>query len=185
MSIRDDADTAPEPALETGALAAEGGADSGRWLSTEEQQAWRSYLRASRLLDDALDDDLQEHGLQLTEYEILAMLSEAEGRHMRMSSLAEQVVQSRSRLTHTAGRLEQRGLVLRRPARHDGRGVDLWLTSRGVDLLREVAPIHVESVRRHLIDPLGSQRFAELGAAMATIRRHVLGLDPDNSDTVR
>lgn len=161
------------------------GSGDGRWLSPSEQQAWRSYLRASRLLDDALDDDLSEHGLQMTEYEILAMVSEADGGHLRMSALADQVIQSRSRLTHTAGRLEKRGLVQRRPAADDRRGVDLWLTDRGARLLAELAPVHVASVRKRLIDPLGEQGFAELGAAMATIRRHLLGLDPGSTDAVR
>ena len=66
------------------------------------------YLRASRLLEAVLDHDLQAHGLQLSEYEIISMLSEQPDRRLRMSEIAELVVQSRSRLTHTAGRLEKR-----------------------------------------------------------------------------
>src|SRR5665811_840364 len=80
-----------------------------QWLDAEEQEVWREYLRASRLLEAALDRDLQAHGLQLSEYEILSMLSEQPDRRLRMSVIAELVVQSRSRLTHTAGRLENRG----------------------------------------------------------------------------
>ena len=72
-----------------------------QWLDADQQAAWREYLRASRLLEAALDHDLQAHGLQLSEYEIISILSEEpDGRH-RMSVIAERVVQSRSRLTHT------------------------------------------------------------------------------------
>ena len=46
-----------------------------RWLSETEQQAWRAYLRGGRLLMDALDRGLAAHGLSLSEYEIISMLS--------------------------------------------------------------------------------------------------------------
>ena len=63
------------------------------------------------MLMEALDRDLELHGLSLGEYEIISMLSEAPDRRLRMSELAAIVVQSRSRLTHTAERLEDRGWV--------------------------------------------------------------------------
>jgi len=142
----------------------------GTWLTDDEQQSWRAYLAATRLIQDALEEDLGGHGLTLGEYEILAVVSETEGRRIRMSVLAGSVVQSRSRLTHTASRLEKRGLVRRRPAQDDGRGVELWLTDAGADLLHEVAPVHVASVRHHLIDHLGPEGFRRLGTAMAHVR---------------
>lgn len=145
-----------------------------QWLSADEQQSWRAYLAATRLLEDALNSDVQDFGLQLSEYEILALLSEADDHHLRMSALADQVLHSRSRLTHTASRLEKRGLVQRRPAEGDRRGVDLHLTDGGFDLLKRIAPVHVASVRRHLVDRLGAERFALLGEAMASVRDGVL-----------
>ena len=77
-----------------------------RWLDEQEQRAWRDYLRGAAILMEALDRELQQHGVSLSEYEILALLSESQGRCQRMSVLADAVVQSRSRLTHTAARLE-------------------------------------------------------------------------------
>lgn len=147
-----------------------------RWLSDEEQRAWRAYLRGSRLIEEALDRDLQAHGVQLTEYEIMSMLSEAPGRRLRMSGLADLVVQSRSRLTHTASRLEQRGWVVREACLQDKRGVELVLTAAGFEAVREVARVHVESVRRSVIDNVPPELFSCLGDAMDAIRR---ALAPD------
>ena len=48
-----------------------------RWLSDEEQVAWRAYLRATVELTVAFDRDLQVVGISLPEYELLSMLSEA------------------------------------------------------------------------------------------------------------
>lgn len=143
--------------------------DAVRWLSPDEQQAWRSYLRGSRMIAVALDEGLTRHGTRLTEYEILSMLSEAPGGRLRMSALAQLVVQSRSRLTHTATRLERLGWVQRRAVREDRRGVELSLTPQGRAVLEELSRVHVSDVRRVLMDRLTPQEFAALGHAMSRI----------------
>ena len=148
-----------------------------QWLDEEEQNAWREYLRASRLLESALDHDLQAHGLQLSEYEILSMLSEAPGRRLRMSVIAELVVQSRSRLTHTAGRLESRGWVRREPCAGDRRGVELVLTGTGFAEITRMAPTHVGSVRGNLLEHLSRVELLALGRAMAAISNGIQGTD--------
>ena len=141
-----------------------------QWLSEDQQRAWRAYLRGSRLIEEALDRDLQSHGVQLTEYEIISMLSESPGRRLRMSTMADLVVQSRSRLTHTATRLEKRGWVVRESCLDDKRGVELVLTDRGWQAVQDMARVHVASVRRAVIDPVPAALFNALGEAMDAIR---------------
>ena len=148
-----------------------------QWLDAEEQHAWRQYLRASRLLEAVMDRDLQSHGLQLTEYEILVVLSEHPERRLRMSTIAELVVQSRSRLTHTAGRLEKRGWVCREACVGDRRGVELVLTGAGLAAVVEMAPTHVRSVRASLVDPLSREEFLALGRTMAVVGRGIENAD--------
>jgi DNA-binding MarR family transcriptional regulator len=144
--------------------------DEPRWLSDEEQDSWRAFLRGSRLLEEALDRDLQAHGLQLSEYEIISMLSESPQQRLRMSELAAMVVQSRSRLTHTASRLEKRGWVTREACLADRRGVELVLTTEGAKRVVRAAYAHVESVRRNLLDVMTPEQFRALGEAMALVR---------------
>lgn len=125
---------------------------AARWLDDDEQGLWRSFLRGFNLVTRYLDGDLRKFGLDLNEYEILAHLSEASEHRMRMSELAEKVLQSRSRLTHSISRLEKRGLVERGSCQTDGRGVVAHLTAGGMDLLVELAPTHVAGVRRIFFD---------------------------------
>lgn len=154
-----------------------------RWLDDEQQQHWRAYLRGTRLLEKALADDLAPYKMQLTEYELLSMLSESPGQRTRMSKLADDIVQSRSRVTHTAARLEKRGWVSRCRASDDGRGVEISLTESGRQVLEELAGTHVASVRDNLVDVLTPGQFTALGEAMATVRdrlspqHHEIGLD--------
>lgn len=119
-------------------------------------------------LDAALDKDLLDHGMSLTEYEVLAVLSER-SEPLRMSVLAESVVQSRSRLTHTANRLERRGLVARAECPEDRRGIMLNLTDAGFAALAEAAPAHVESVRLRLLDHMTREEFLHLGELMRRV----------------
>lgn len=140
------------------------------WLSREEQEAWRQYLYATTLLSEKLSEALESApGIDLTlgEYEILVRLSEADGGAIRMSDLADQVVHSRSRLTHTVTRMERRGLVERVRCAADGRGREAHLTAAGRRLLEQAAPVHVRSVRDRLVDVIGHDDLLELGRILA------------------
>ncbi|MDN6400033.1 MAG: MarR family winged helix-turn-helix transcriptional regulator [Brachybacterium sp.] len=136
------------------------------WLTGTEQTAWRTFLYATTLLTDRFGEALQadpEIDLTLGEYEILVRLSEAEEKFLRMSELADKVVHSRSRLTHTVSRMEKRGLVERVRCSDDGRGRQAQLTGAGEAMLVRAAPAHVRSVRELLLDVIGHDDLLELG----------------------
>ena len=136
-----------------------------RWLSAEEERTWRSYLTATRMLAAQLDRELQrDAGMPHAYYEILVRLSDAPGRALRMSELADAAESSRSRLSHAVARLEEAGWVRRESCPTDRRGAFAVLTDTGFARLREAAPGHVEGVRRHLFDRLSSEQVRQLGA---------------------
>ena len=137
-----------------------------RWLTEEEQTLWRGWIAASMLLPDRLNRDLQEsHGLTGTDYQILVELSESPKRRMRMSTLADRVQLSRSRLSHQVDRMTKADLVTREVCEQDGRGMFAVLTERGWDTIVAAAPDHVESVRRNLLDQLTPEEFEAFGTA--------------------
>jgi len=137
-----------------------------RWLSAEEQRLWRGWIAASMLLPDRLNRDLQErHGLTGTDYQILVELSESPDRRMRMSTLADHTLLSRSRLSHQVDRMARAGLVERQLCEADGRGMFAVLTDHGWETIVRAAPDHVASVRRHLLDVLTPAEFEAFGQA--------------------
>lgn len=140
-----------------------------RWLDTDQQRIWRTWLLGVARIDQVLGEWLRPHNLDLAEYEILVVLSEADSRHMRMSDLALLVHQSRSRLTHTVSRLEAEGLVARERTCSDGRGVYATLTDKGMAKLVEAAPRHVESVRKIFVDAVTPEDFEAIGRAMSAV----------------
>lgn len=154
-----------EPASGCGQEAAAAGCGQGdRHLLTEAQmRAWRAFLGASTLVSARLNHELDEAAaISMYEYEILVRLFESEAGRVRMSQLADQVSYSRSRLTHTVGRLERAGYVLRSSCPNDRRGVYAHLTKAGYEFLAQTAPIHLDGVRRHLIDRFTPSELATL-----------------------
>ena len=144
------------------------GETSPRLLNVQEMKAWRAFLAASIGVTASLNRELEAGvGISMHEYEILVRLSEAPGHSMRMSALAEHVSHSRSRLTHTVGRLEHEGYVERSSCSSDRRGVNCRLTDEGLSFLRTAAPIHLDGVRRHVIEHLEPDQL-ELFTSMLT-----------------
>jgi DNA-binding MarR family transcriptional regulator len=155
-------------------------AQTTRWLSPDEQRAWRAFLEATRLLFATIDEQLQrEAGIPHTYYEILVRLSEAPGRRLRMSELAEASLSSRSRLSHAVSRLEERGWVRRTCAPTDRRGQLAELTDEGFAALAAAAPGHVEQVRAALLDPLTADQVADLREISETIAAGIAAIRND------
>src|SRR3954454_4971290 len=134
-----------------------------RWLDAEEQKGWRAWLYSTLLLQELLDRELtRETGISHAYYEILVQLSEAPGRMLRMSQLAERSLSSRSRLSHAVSRLEERGWVRRQVCPDDGRGQLAVLTDEVRPALGGAAPIHVSSGRSHLCAQLPPEQVATM-----------------------
>jgi DNA-binding MarR family transcriptional regulator len=148
-----------------------------RWLDDEEQQVWRAYLAATKLLEAQLDRELvRDGGIPHGYYEILVILSESPERTIRMSELAELTQSSRSRLSHAVARLEEAGWVERRSCPSDRRGSFATMTEKGFAAIESAAPFHVEGVRRHLFDRLTPAQVAQLGEISTAIRDGLEGV---------
>jgi DNA-binding MarR family transcriptional regulator len=149
------------------------GAVEPRWLDDDERAAWLRLIAVAQLLPAELDAQLRrDAGLTHFEYFVLAMLSEASERTLRMTSLAQRTNATLPRLSHVVRRLEERGLVERFPCPEDGRATNARLTDQGWDAVVGAAPGHVEAVRRLVLDPLSPSQVAQLrgiGDAMLSV----------------
>ena len=147
------------------------------WLTEDERAAWLRLVAVVELLPGVLDSQLRaEAGLTHFEYFVLAMLSEAPERTVRMAALAQRTNATLPRLSHVVRRLEDRGLVERFPCPEDGRATNARLTAAGWDSVVAAAPGHVDTVRRHVLDPLSAvqvEQLREIADALLT------RLDPD------
>ena len=147
-----------------------------RWLDADEQRAWLRLAGVMLKLSPALDSQLQrDSDLTHFDYLCLAMLSETEGRTLRMSDLAGRTNASLSRLSHVVSKLERRGWVARTPSPESRRVTLVTLTEEGWDVLVKAAPGHVETVRELVFEGLPPEDVAALERVAGHIVERVEG----------
>jgi DNA-binding MarR family transcriptional regulator len=133
------------------------------WLDDDEMAAWLRLVAVVELLPGVLDSQLRrDSGLSHFEYYVMAMLSEAPDRTLRMSALAQRTNATLARLSHVVTRLGQRGLVERHPSPDDARATDARLTDAGWEVVAAAAPGHVRTVRKRVLDVLTPEQVGQL-----------------------
>lgn len=160
------------PAAEHDPEHGESAAPGQPWLSESEKEAWTGAISLMLLLPGRLESPLQrEVGLTLFEYLTLSHMSEAPDRRLVMSELAYLANGSLSRLSNVMKRFESRGWAERYPDPDDRRRTMATLTDAGYAKVVEAAPVHVRSVREHVIDPLSvtdQRAMARIAAKLRT-----------------
>jgi DNA-binding MarR family transcriptional regulator len=137
--------------------------DEPRWLSDEQQQAWRRFVEVLVKVPAALEAQLQrDAGLTHMGYIVLSTLSERDDRRLAMSRLAKRASASLSRLSHVVARLEAQGWVRRERDPEDGRVQIAVLTEEGYDKVRDSAPGHAEAVQQLVFDRLTPAQVRQL-----------------------
>jgi DNA-binding MarR family transcriptional regulator len=137
--------------------------DEPRWLTDDEQQAWRRFIEVLVRVPAALEGQLQrQSGLTHMGYLVLSTLSEREDRRLPMSRLAKKARASLSRLSHVVARLETQGLVHRERDPEDGRVQIAVLTDEGFKKVVAAAPGHVETVQQLVFDRLSPAQVRQL-----------------------
>lgn len=149
-----------------------------RWLSPEERECWLALISVSMQLPSLLDSELHRQArITLFDYNVLAMLSEADDHLLPMSELAGRTNASLSRLSHVVKKLEGRGWVERTQSPVDARVTVAHLRDAGMEMLIGLAPEHVNSVRRIVFDGLDQEDVQDL----ARIGRKLVGrMDPEH-----
>lgn len=147
-----------------------------RWLTDDEQQVWRAWLRASHRLDAHLARDMQANGeLSMSEFAVLVPLSEAPEGRLRAFELGAELQWEKSRLSHQITRMEGRGLVRRQDCGSDRRGAYVAITDAARTALEDAAPPHVAAVRAAFFDHLSPEEVAVLGSACSRLADRLEG----------
>jgi DNA-binding MarR family transcriptional regulator len=150
-----------------------------RWLTEEEQRAWRGLLRMTAQLNARANRLLlQEYGISLADYEVLVALSEAPEGQLRVFEVADALAWEQSRVSHQLARMQRRGLITREGCATDARGAFAVLTTAGRAAIERAAPAHVEQVRQLVFDGLDHDQLA----ALTEVTTCVLGRLADTAD---
>ena len=143
------------------------------WLNSVEMKAWRGFVNTSSDLLNLIARDLEPFGIDGGDYQLLAMLSEAPDQKLKMCDLAERLRLSRSGLTRRMDGVLKAKYVAQVRDNQDGRVVFAHLTKKGFDFIKKVAPHHLESVRRRMIDLLSVAELKAFGSGFEKISKNV------------
>jgi DNA-binding MarR family transcriptional regulator len=126
----------------------------------------RAYTRATRELNAQLTAD---HGLTISDYEVLLRLSRAPEQRMRRVDLAEQVLLTASGITRLLDGLEKQGYVARGGCETDRRVVYAVLTDEGLEKLREASKTHIVQIEDFFSSRYEDAELADLNGLLARI----------------
>ncbi|WP_067540213.1 MarR family winged helix-turn-helix transcriptional regulator [Nocardia crassostreae] len=145
-----------------------------QWLDAEEMRAWKALLSGWGLLEREIERQLKrDAGLSHAQYEVLVRLAAAPGGSLRMTELADSLINSKSRLSYQIDQLEKAGLVRRESHPTDSRGITAVLTEAGRHKLEDAAPGHVTLVRDLLIDVLTPGQLTALADGLGEVARRI------------
>lgn len=109
---------------------------------------WIALSRAFAALEAVAREHAAEHDLSPAEFGVLEALEH--GGPMRLCDLRARLLVSSGGMTFLVDRLEERGLVERRPDPDDRRARLVHLTGEGTALIRSIFPEHARRIDRVL-----------------------------------
>jgi DNA-binding MarR family transcriptional regulator len=108
-------------------------------------------FRTAHLADEALADGIAPHGLQPGWFDLLAALRRSGSPYeLNPTTLMQTTLLSSGGMTKRLDRLDEAGLVERRPDPADRRGTLVRLTRRGRTTIDRAVEIHIENEERLL-----------------------------------
>jgi len=140
-----------------------------KWLNSAEMKAWRGFVSNSSDLLNLIERDLKPFGIDGGDYQLLATLSEAPDHKLKMCDLAETLRLSRSGLTRRMDGMLEAKYVSQVRDKHDGRVIFVHLTIKGFEFLKKVAPHHLKSVRKRMINLFSDSEIKAFGTGFEKI----------------
>ena len=152
--------------------------------TAHDLRVWRDFVETGDQLRALLAARLQsESELSTGDYAVLLALSEADGKRLRSSELADHVSWERSRLSHHLGRMESRGLVAREKCVTDNRGSDIVLTDVGANQFRRASSPHLRAVQELFVDALDLDLLEKVDEVTQALSRHLDAINAEGMDS--
>jgi len=133
-------------------------------------EPWRGFLEAHARVSRRLDEELRaEHDLSLAEYDTLLTIAWSPDRRIRMRTLADRILLSKSGVTRLIDRLVADGLVERDACLSDARGAEAVLTVAGLERLRAASGTHLRGIDAHFLNVVEPSDLPAIARAMRVV----------------
>ena len=135
-----------------------------------ELDAWVGFLRSHAAITRQLNVDLlNEHGLTLSDYEVLLVLARSEGGMMRRVDLAEGVLLTASGITRLLDGLQNSGYVEKAFCASDARVSYAKLTDAGRVKFDEASATHRAGIEELFMSRYSPSELVTLGELVSRL----------------
>ncbi|MER6436591.1 MULTISPECIES: MarR family transcriptional regulator [unclassified Streptomyces] len=132
-----------------------------------ELRSWMRLLAAAGAIEQQLRARVKDAlGVSHDEFLVLCLLADQPGSSLRMTQIAELLGRPKTRLTYQVACLQRAGLITRRSACGDKRGIEVVLTDKARTLLRESSRPLADAVSQAIARTACAQRFEQLHALL-------------------
>ena len=132
--------------------------------------AWIRFLRAHAALTRELSARLEaDHGLTLSDYDVLVQLYYAPERALRRVDLARTVLLTASGITRLLDGLEREGWVAKKPCATDARVTYAALTDEGVRRLEAAQETHLADLEELFSGVFNEEERVQLGELLGRL----------------
>ena len=136
----------------------------------EQFESWIAFRRSHAAITRELSTQLQqEHGLTLNDYEVLLLLSHADGGMMRRVDLAETILLTASGITRLLEGLERAGYVCKQTCSSDARVSYAKLTDEGREKLSSAALTHLRGIDELFLARYSGSELARLAELLSRL----------------
>lgn len=141
-------------------------------FATIQHEAWAAILRTQKIVSEAVQTALREAGLPPLEwYDVLIELKMAPDKSLKQHELSEAVVLAKFNLTRLLDRMEQEGVISRRPCTEDRRVKYACLESKGETLLKHMWPVYRQALDQHFANQISDADARKIQSALSQIYR--------------
>ncbi len=149
-----------------------------RRLATD---SWESLLSSQVAMMRELNKEPSFKALGSREYDILYHLSRCPSGWLRLNELNDHLLLTQPSISRMVERLEARGLIQRKTAEHDKRGVLIGLTEEGITLQKKVGRAHVQHIMELMEAALSDDEMRTLAELTGKLSASVSGHKPAGS----
>ena len=136
-------------------------------------RAWIQLTKCAKRIEAHVNRRFAEaHGTSLARFDVLANLERCEGHAASTTELSRMLLASQGNITRLLDRMQDDGLVRRRPSPRDGRVSEVQMTRAGEALFARLARDH-EAWTDGMFGELTNAELKQLGGLLGKLRRRL------------